>query len=369
MSYRTLAGPLLALLLTTMTGCVSIEQHIWVTPEAQAEMGIALRLGPPIGGMLGGLAGNLPPGVPVEIHQDGMETVMQVRSPGPLPVPPGDVLSIDRATRLLSSSYSIELDAAKVQAMGEQFREQMGPGMRMPEPPPVEAEAGADAAKAGTIEFAQFEGMPDLGGLDLEAILEGLGGLFGGQMPNMEGMNPQAMLKGLVPSLVVHMPGRITATNGEQIDESSARWVFDIEALAGGQPIPPMTAESEWPVESVMVELAARLAEHHEVHVPPEVVSDIVSRGLLPNPEVAPEDQGLGTLDTHLYGELVTVIVALDETVGSESTPDILDSLGLLGDDASLAAATQAAKRIPALREHDTLTDLTVEDIAGILRE
>ena len=234
MSYRTLAGPLLALLLTTMTGCVSIEQHIWVTPEAQAEMGIALRMGPPIGGMLGGLAGNLPPGVPLEIHQEGMETVLQVRTPGPMPAPPGDILKIDRATRLLSSSYIIELDAAKVQAMGEQFKEQMGPGMRMPEMPPVEAQDGGETAKTGTVEFAQFEGMPDIVGLDLGAILEGLGGLFGGQMPNMEGMDPQAMLKGLVPSLVVHMPGRITATNGEQISESSPRWVFDIEAMAGG---------------------------------------------------------------------------------------------------------------------------------------
>ncbi len=174
------------------------------------------------------------------------------------------------------------------------------------------------------------------------------------------------MAKQIQMSIIVHMPGRLTDSNGEQIDESSAKWGLDIEALSSGAELPAIKAASEGAIPAIMEELSATLGAHHHVDVSPEALGDIVMRGVLPNPEVSLDEQGEIPIDTHLYGELVTVVMGLDEAVGSESTSDVLGALSLLDDEPSLSRATKAAKRVPKLKTQD-LTDLSVEDIAGLL--
>jgi len=349
------------IVLVVAPGCMKAEQHLYVQPDGGADLGFALRMPPPLGPMLSGMiqgqmpeAKDLPAGADFKVTQEGLDTVLAIRLPGDAIPKHDEIFGVKRDTRLLSSTYRLDLDPNKLREMGEALK--------------LSAEAPADPSSARFVQFGG--GMPDLG--DMGGMMEGLGDLLGGVlgggegMPSIPGMDMAEMLTQVEMAIFVHMPGRLTETNGEQVDESTAKWTLDLEALSAGDELPSVKASSEGAIPSTMLDLSKRLNEYHGLDVSPEALGDIVMRGLLPNPEVDANDQGKTPIDTHLIGELVTLTVGLDGTVGSESTSDVMDALGLLTDDPSLSSATKAAKRIPKLRERD-LTNLGVKDIARLL--
>ena len=320
---RMLLSLTVLVVLAVAPGCMKAEQHLYVQPDGGADLGFGLRMPPPLGPMLSGMmqgqmpeAEDMPPGADIKVTQEGLDTVVAIRLPGDAIPKHDEIFGIQRDTRLLSSTYRIDLDPNKLREMGEALK--------------LSAEAPTEPNAARFIQFGG--GIPDLG--DMGGMMEGLGDLLGGVlgggegMPSIPGMDMTEMLAQVEMAIFVHMPGRLIETNGEQVDESTAKWALDLKALSAGDELPSVEASSEGAIPSIMLDLSTRLNEHHGLDVSPEALGDIVMRGLLPNPEVEAGDQGKTPVDTHLIGELVTVAVGLDEAVGSESTPDVMAALG-----------------------------------------
>jgi hypothetical protein len=116
----------------------------------------------------------------------------------------------------------------------------------------------------------------------------------------------------------------------------------------------------------MVAHLAERLTLHLGQEVAPELVADLVTRGLLPDPEV--EDRSKAVLDLSVYGTLLTLAAGLDELIGAEKTDAVIEALGLIGEEPSLAEATKAAKRVPALAEVSEVRELSTEELVRRLQ-
>jgi hypothetical protein len=137
----------------------------------------------------------------------------------------------------------------------------------------------------------------------------------------------------------------------------------EVVTLAGG----PMTAESEAGNSPTINELTRRLAEGHGLSVSADDLVGLAIRRLIPNPEVSGDEKPV--LDVDLYSELVSLAMGLDQLVGPERTPVVMDRLGLLVDQPGLAAATKAAKRLPRLREQPAPRELALDVAVQLLTE
>ena len=345
-----------------LCGCVKVEQHVTVRPDAKADAGFALRLPAAMGAMVGQLVGqpsgssasaNLPPGLELGQRDEGGETVLEVKLPAELLPPP--MKSLYRVTtreRLLTKTYRLSIDP---KAMNPRELIRMGQALQTPR------------ATRPTIMPAQFS-LPGLGGLDLtspEGLQEALGmlgGLLGGQGGDVQGLLGQIEI-----ATYVHMPGRLARTNGEQVDASTAKWAMEpkqtgeIITFAGD----PLAAESEAGNSPRIDELARRLTEGHGLTVSTEDLLGLAARRLIPNPEVGQDEQPL--VDADLYGQLAALAMGLDQTVGPQGTTAVMDRLGLLVDQPSLAQATKAAKRVPRLREHTAPAELPLDAVVEVL--
>jgi hypothetical protein len=192
----------------------------------------------------------------------------------------------------------------------------------------------------------------------LKQLRDMLGGLGLAQPENLA---PNALARELQPALYAHLPGRLTDTNGERVDDSTARWRFD----PATPPRRPLTACSALPDRETVEGLAQRLSSHLGCEVEPRKLEDLVWRGLLPSPVVEERRQAL--LEVNLYGALFMLANGLDEIIGPEKTDAVVKALGLTGDDPSLWVAMRAAKRLPRLRELAQPADLSVEELARLL--
>jgi hypothetical protein len=213
---------------------------------------------------------------------------------------------------------------------------------------------------------AQFS-LPGLGGLDLQSpeglqkALGMLGDFLGGQ--SQGGPDPQALLSQVEFATYVHMPGRLTRTSGERVDAGTAKWIMEpkqtgeVISFAGD----PLTAESEAGNSPRIDDLARRL------EVSADGLADLAARRLIPNPEVGEGEEPI--VDSDLYGQLAALAMGLDAMVGAQSTPVVMDRLGLLVDQPSLSAATKAAKRLPRLREQAAPDELPLDAVVRVLAE
>jgi len=346
-----------------LSGCVKVEHHVTVRPDAKANTGFVLRL-PASMGMIGqmlsqqlpGPQAGMPEGLEFGKREDDGETVLEVKIPAELlPPPMASLYKVTTSDRLLTRHYDLSIDP-KALSPSELLRM----GQALPEP-------GTGPA----VSFTQLN-LGGLGGLDLQSpeglqkALGMLGDLFGGQAPG--GLNLQSMLSQVEMSTYVHMPGRLISTSGERVDASTAKWLMEprttgeVITFAGDA----LTAESEGG-NGRMDDLARRLTEGHGLQVSGDALVDLALRKLLPNPEVPADDKPV--LDADLYSELVTLAMGLDVTVGAERTPIVMDRLGLLVDQPSLSAATKAAKRLPRLREQPSPAELSVDEMVEALTQ
>jgi hypothetical protein len=201
----------------------------------------------------------------------------------------------------------------------------------------------------------------------LQEQLKGLGGLLGGgglEGLKLDNLDPQALLQEMQPALVVHMPGRLVATNGEQVDEWTARWRLDPAKLMEGPP--KMTVCSELPDPATVAGLAQRLGSHLDREADPTALSELVYRGLVPNPVV--EERHPERLDVGIYGALFSLATGLDEVIGPDKCGEVMRALGLVQDEPELWVAMRAAKRLPQLRETAGPAEMSVQDLAKLLR-
>jgi len=335
-------------------GCAKMETHVYVLPQADTEMGLAFRLPAPLAAMLAGATGGqkpaegqLPPGVVFTERDEGLEHVWELRLSGPMN-PSRAVCQLSKADRLLSTTYDLAVDPRIANPFGS-FGEAPG-----------NSPASMAFAALGIEGLEQTEAKPPE---DLKGALEGLEGPLGGMLPAMGDLDLGQLMAQVQLALYAHLPGRLTGTNGEQADDSTARWVFTPETLMEGPR--RFTAVSELPELSMIEDIVTRLNAHHGTDVTPDKMASIVQRGLVPNPVV--EDRETATVDLHLYGELVIAATGLEGVVGPEKAEAVMRALELLQPEPSLARATRAAKRLPELQECEDLADLSVEEIAGIL--
>ncbi|MBM3472985.1 MAG: hypothetical protein FJX75_06960 [Armatimonadetes bacterium] len=346
-----------------LSGCVKVEHHVTVRPDAKANTGFVLRL-PATMGMIGqmlsqqlpGPQAGLPEGLEFGKREENGETVLEVKIPAELlPPPMASLYKVTTHERLLTKRYELSIDP-KALSPSELLR--MGQALQVPSSGPA-------------VSFTQLN-LGGLGGLDLQSpeglqkALGMLGDLFGGQAPG--GLNMQSMLSQVQMSTHVHMPGRLMRTNGERVDASTAKWLMEpkqtgeVITFAGEA----LTAESE-AGGARTDDLVRRLTEGHGLQVTADGVLDLALRKLVPNPEVDAEDKPV--VDADLYSELVTLATGLDATVGAERTPIVMDRLGLLVDQPSLSAATRAAKRLPRLREQPAPGELSVDAMVEALTQ
>jgi len=338
-----------------MTGCVKVEQHVTVRPDAKTDAAFALRLPALMGAMVdgllnqqtGGATASLPPGLEIGQREENGELVLEVKLPAELlPPPMRSLYKVTTSDRLLTRSYRLSIDP-KAMTPSELLR--MGQALELPRD------------DRPTVRLTQFS-LPGLGDLDLQSpeglqkALGTLGDLLGGP-----GANGQGLLEQVELATYVHMPGRLTRTTGLRVDDRTAKWIMEpkrageVVTFAGD----PLTAESEAGSSPRIDDLARRLSLS---------VDDLVglaSRRLIPNPEVGEGEEPI--VDADLYGQLATLALGLDATVGPGSTPVVMDRLGLLVDQPSLAAATKAAKRLPRLREHSAPTELPPAAVVDVL--
>ncbi len=296
---------LIAAGLTLGAGCAKMETHVYVLPQADTEMAFTFRLPAPLAAMLAGAMGGqkpaegpLPPGVAFTERDEGLEHVWELRLSGPMN-PSQAVCQLSKADRLLSTTYDLVIDPRIADPFGS-FGEAQG-----------NSPASMAFTALGIEGPAETEAKPPG---DLKEALEGLEGQFGGMLPAMGDLDVGQLMAQVQPALYAHMPGRLTETNGEQADDSTARWVFTPETLMEGPR--RFTAVSELPEVSMIEDIVARLNAHHGTDVTPDTMANIVQRGLVPNPVV--EDREKATVDLHLYGELVIVATRLEGVVGPE---------------------------------------------------
>ena len=356
---RRVLGPMAIVLLGAASGCVKVEQHVTVRPDAKTDAAFALRLpaalafaaGQLLDQQLGDATASLPPGLEIGKRQEDGDAVLHVKLPSELLPPP--MKSLYRVTtreRLLTRTYRLTIDP---KAMNPRELLRMSQTLA----PPRDGRP--------TIMPAQFS-IPGLGGLDLGSLeglqdaLGRLGTLVGGQ---------DGLLEQVEVATYVHMPGRLTKTSGERIDDSTAKWIMEpktageIVTFAGD----PLTAESEGGNSPRIDELARRLTEGHGVKASSADLADLAARRLVPNPEVGEGEAPV--VDADLYAQLAALALGLDATVGAARTPLAMDRLGLLVEQPSLAAATKAAKRLPRLREHAAPAELPVEAVVEALTQ
>ncbi len=348
--------PLLGLLLTA--GCAKVETHVYLQPTGDTDTGFAFRLPTPLAAMLTGFLqgaqpapeqGQLPPGVEFSERDEGFEHVWELRMSGPMN-PSRLMCQASKVQKLLSTTYELAIDPRNANPLGSFGEERNGsPADLMIAALGVEGLGGEEAKS------------PE----DLKETLEGLKGQFGGMMPAVGEFDIGELMQRIQPTLYAHLPGRLTETNGERVDDSTARWSFTPQTLIEGPK--RFTAASELPETPMIEDIVTRLNTYHGTDVTPEQMAEIVQRRLVPNPVV--EDRSKAVVDLHLYGELITAATGLEAAVGPEKAEAVMRALELLQAEPSLARATRAAKRLPQLRERADLADLTAEEIARILSE
>jgi hypothetical protein len=356
--YRIVWLILLAVGVALMSGCAKVETHVYVQPQGDTEMAFAFRLPGALAAMLTGALegappppqeGQLPPGIDFSERDEGAEHVWELRMSGPMN-PSHLMCRVSMADRLLTTSYDLAIDPRNANPFGALGEE----GGKSP--------AGLAIAALGIegVTGADADSPKEMG-----EVLEGLKERFGGTMPAAGEMDVGKLMEQIQPALYAHLPGCLTETNGERVDDTTARWAFTPESLMGGPK--RLTASSELPEMAMIGDLVTRLNAHHGTDVTPEKMAEIVQRGLVPNPVV--EDRGEAVVDSHLYGELVIAVTGLEAAVGSEKAEAVLRALDLLQPEPSLARATRAAKRLPRLREREDAANLTADEIAAILSD
>jgi hypothetical protein len=361
---KRIAGLTFLATLVLASGCVRIEQHVRVRPDAKADTGFALRLPLPMGAMVGqmldqqlaGVKADLPEGLSFDKREENGETVLELRVPAELVPPPmASLYKVTTRDRLLTRTYSLSIDP---KALNPREFLRFGQAPQTPRAP-------SPAVIPAQLDLGSIPGLESPEGL--QGLLQGLGGLLGGQGGG--GLDPQALLAQVEMATYVHMPGRLLSTNGERVDTCTAKWLMEpkqpgeVVTFAGGA----MTAESEAGNSPTIDELARRLTEGHGLSVSADDLVGLAARRLIPNPEVSGDEKPL--LDVDLYSELVSLAVGLDQLVGPERTPVVMDRLGLLVDQPGLAAATKAAKRLPRLREQPAPRELAVDVAVQLLTE
>jgi hypothetical protein len=346
-----------------LSGCVKVEHHVTVRPDAKANAGFVLRLPATMGMIdqmlsqqLPGPQAGLPEGLEFGKREENGETLLEVKIPAELlPPPMASLYKVDTRDRLLTRQYRLSIDP-KALSPSELLR--MGQALQAPSAGPA-------------VSFTQLN-LGGLGGLDLQSpeglqkALGMLGDLFGGQVAG--GPNPQALLSQVEMSTYVHMPGRLMRANGARVDDSTAKWLMEpkqtgeVVTFAGDA----LTAESRVG-NGRMDDLVRQLTEGHGLQIAGEALLDLTLRKLIPDPEVAADEKPV--VDADLYSELVTLATGLDATVGPERTPIVMDRLGLLVDQPSLSGATRAAKRLPRLREQPSPAELSVDAMVEALTQ
>lgn len=350
--------PVLGLALTA--GCAKVETHVYLQPAGDTDMAFAFRLPAPLASMLTGFLqgakpapeqGQLPPGVEFSERDEGFEHVWELRMSGPMD-PSRAMCQASKVEKLLSTAYELTIDPREANPLGSFGEERNGSPTGL-----MIAALGVEGLGDGDEEGKS----PD----DLNKALEGLTDQFGGMMPAMGEFDLGKLLEQIQPALYAHLPGRLSETNGERVDESTARWLFSPQTLIEGPK--RFTAASELAEMRMVEDVVTRLNTYHGTDVTPEQMAGIVQRGLVPNPAV--EDRSQAVVDLHLYGELVGAVTALDAAVGPEKAEAVMRALELVQAEPSLARATRAAKRLPQLRARGDAADLTAEEIARILSD
>ncbi len=351
---RFLPGVLLPCVAMALCGCAKLESHLTVHPDSSTDMALQMRVPVPLSTILQQALGRqgmpeLPtlPGVRVTDRDEGLEHVWELSLSGAALTTMG-VCTVESEQRALSTRYSLTLDPQRANPLAAVG---LLPGGIRPA-----------SGKVTGREWRVANGAPaqSLGDLaeQLKQLRDMLGSLGLAQPQNF---TPNALTRELQPALYAHLPGRLTDTNGERVDDSTARWRFDPARLRGG----PLTACSALPDRETVEGLAQRLSSHLGCEVEPQKLEDLVWRGLLPNPVV--EERKQASLEVNLYGALFMLANGLDETIGPEKTDAVVKALGLTGDDPSLWLAMRAAKRLPRLRELAHPADLSVEELTRLL--
>ena len=349
-----------------LSGCVKVEHHVTVRPDAKTNAGFAVRLPASMGMMLGqmldqqlsGAKAGMPEGLGLEKREENGETVLEVKIPAELlPPPMKSLYKVATRDRLLTRRYRLSIDP---KALSPRELLRMGQALQAPDAPgPMVRPAQLNLGPLGGLDLQSPEG--------LQKALGMLGDLFGGQAQG--GFDPQAVLAQVEMSTYVHMPGRLVRTNGEKVDDSTAKWIMEpkrtgeIITFAGDA----LTAESEAGAGARMDDLVRRLTEGHGLQVSADGLADLALRKLIPNPEVGADEKPV--VDADLYSELVSLATGLDATMGLERTPIVMDRLGLLVDQPSLSAATRAAKRLPRLREKAAPAELSLDSVVEALTQ
>ena len=359
MLHRTRGAVVLGLACLTVavvSGCARLELHATVKPDASTDMAVQARVAMPLAFLINqamgarGLGGqSILPDLKVTERDEGVDHVWELSLPGTVLTTTG-LCQVTAEQRALGTHYCLVIDPQRLNPLASAMTEQ--PGVR----PASAVLSGREWQVAPALETQLPGDLADKLG-QLKDMLGALGIL------KPENMSPEGLMKELQPAFYAHMPGRLIETNGERVDEWTARWQFDPASL--GQGLAAMTARSELPDAKTLEGLAGRLGAHLQREVDPVALTELVFRRLLPDPVVEVRNQA--QLDVHIYGTMFTLVSGLDEIVGPEKSDAVVKALGLTGDEPDLWLATRAAKRLPELRESERPAEMSVEDLARLL--
>jgi len=348
---------LLSLVVAVVSGCAKLELHATVKPDASTDMAVQARVAMPLAFLINqaigarGLGGqSMLPNLKTTERDEGVDHVWELSLPGALLSTTG-LCEVTAEQRALSTRYCLIIDPQRLNPLASAMTEQ--PGIR----PASAVLSGREWRVAPALETQLPGDLTDKLG-QLKDMLGALGIL------KPESMTFEGLMKELQPAFYAHMPGRLVETNGEQVDEWTARWQFDPASLEQG--LAALTACSGLPDAKTLDGLARRLGSHLQREVDPVVLTELVFRRLLPDPVVEVRNQA--QLDVHLYGTMFALVTGLDEVVGPEKTDAVVKALGLTGDEPDLWLATRAAKRLPEVRESEHPAEMSVEDLARLLR-
>lgn len=314
-----LALVVVAALISVLTGCFRVRADVQLNVDGSAqtvlEVGISealASLGEREGGSdpLEEMKKDLPEGDwhVEELKEEGWRgLVLRGVSPAgtailPAPDNAGADIDVKIVQRLFSTEYTVqgEIPIGPSTAIGPTSEASRGPARRI---------AQADGAHS--------DGEASEGGLDPDALMGLMGAM--GQQPSF--------------SMTIRAPGRIVETNGRQTSSGGAEWSLDMPSMMteGPQKTLSIYLRTQLPNQQSIGRLADRLAAERDMPDMAALVSEYVSRGLLPNPPK--QDPLRAGLDAAAYDSVISTIVALEAVLGGTVADRVVRGLKLNADD------------------------------------